>query len=93
MAVRPVGAVRTCAAPKRVDAHRDPNLSQLQPLVQSDHRLMVTIGLFRRFFPYVLANKRQAILNVGLVLIAPIVTAGLLWSFKRLIDRRRKRPH
>lgn len=47
---------------------------------------MPILSLIRRFLPYVLAIKRQAALNAVLLLVAPLVSAGLLWSFKLLID-------
>ena len=43
-------------------------------------------GLMRRFWPYVAAVRVQAQLNLALVLLAPLVAAAFLWSFKILID-------
>jgi ABC-type multidrug transport system fused ATPase/permease subunit len=47
---------------------------------------MPVLSLLNRFLPYVLAIKRQALVNVVLLLIAPLISAALLWSFKLLID-------
>ena len=47
---------------------------------------MLLADLIRRFLPYVLAIKRMAVLNLVLVLVSPLIGAGLLWSFKMLFD-------
>lgn len=43
-------------------------------------------NLIQRFFPYVLNVRRAAILTAALVLVTPLITAVLLWTFKVLID-------
>lgn len=42
--------------------------------------------LFRRFIPYTLRFSRRALLSGVFVVLAPLAAAGVLWSFKLLID-------
>lgn len=44
------------------------------------------IAQFRRFYPYLFAVRRQALLSAVFVLLTPLFAAVLLWSFKILID-------
>jgi ATP-binding cassette, subfamily B, bacterial len=42
--------------------------------------------LFLRFLPYLKAQTRGVVIVAALVVAAPVMTTGLIWSFKRLVD-------
>ncbi len=47
---------------------------------------MTLLDLFRRFYPVLHAHRVPALICAALALIAPVIGAALLWTFKLLVD-------